>query len=358
LPIRMKLLLVNAFPDLVRSIAHRVDGVTILASPHRQSEYEGLPSSCRVIPFVQRAKVDPAAILTLRRIIRDVQPDIVHAFPPRSLAAAVLATITLPRSPRLVSFRGIAHTPSWLAPSDLLTFLCPKVAIHCCESNACADHLVEAGVPKSKCETIYNCVREEPPPFSRQQLRERFNIPSDAFVVGTTATIRPVKGTDILLEAAARCVDLPDIYWLLIGPVHDARVEKLVRAPLYGGRLRMTGPLANAGVLANAFDLFVMPSRQEALCKALLEAMSQGACPVVSDAGGMKELVRDGVDGVVVPRENVQALADAIRLLHADRDRVQRYAGSARQRVQEMCSPEVMADRVLRVYARLMGPSS
>ncbi len=354
----MRLLLVNVLPDLVRAIAQRVDDVTILTGPSLQSQHEGLPASCRVIPFATRAKVDPAAVLTLRRIIRDVQPDILHAFPPRSLAAAVLATIALPRSPRLVSYRGIAHTPSWLDPSDLLTFLWPKVALHCCESNACADHLVEAGVPRSKCETIYNCVRQQPPPFSRQQLLERFNIPLQAFVVGTIATIRPVKGTDILLEAATRCVDLPDIYWLLIGPVRDAKVEKLARAPLFGDRLRMAGPIPAAGVLANVFDLFVMPSRQEALCKALLEAMSQGACPVVSDAGGMKELVRNGIDGVVVPRENVQALAAAIRLLHADRERVQRYADSARRRVEEMCSPEVMADRVLQVYARLMAPRS
>jgi glycosyltransferase involved in cell wall biosynthesis len=94
-----------------------------------------------------------------------------------------------------------------------------------------------------------------------------------------------------------------------------------------------------------------MPSRHEGLCRALLEAMAAGTCPVVSDAGGMKEMVRAGRDGLVVPRENVPALADAIRLLHADRGRLAACAASARQRMADVCTPQAFADRVLAVHA-------
>lgn len=345
-------------PDFVDAVSKHVEDLTILTHPTLVSRHESLASRGQVIPFWPKSKVDPIAIRSLFRVFRDNKPDILHAFSPRSLATSVFATMGLRQSPKIVSYRRIAHALSWFDPGNYITFLHPRIDLHCCESDACAEYLVEAGVPRDKCKTIYNCIRYQPPPFSKQQLCERFNIPSDAFVVGTTACIRPIKGIDILLEAAARCVDLPNVYWLLIGPVEDARVAKLIRKPLFGNRLRMVGLIDNAGALANVFDIFVMPSREEALCQALLEAMSQGACPVVSDAGGMKELVRSGIDGIVVPRENSVSLADAIRLLYADRSLVNRYACSAQKRVEAICSPENMANRVLQMYSSLIATES
>ena len=59
----------------------------------------------------------------------------------------------------------------------------------------------------------------------------RFQIPKDAFVVGTVAAVRPVKGIDILMRAAQECSDLPDMYVLVIGPLSDSRVVQLAQAP-------------------------------------------------------------------------------------------------------------------------------
>ena len=100
--------------------------------------------------------------------------------------------------------------------------------------------------------------------------------------------------------------------------------------------------------------MFVMPSRREALCRALLEAMSQGVCPIVSDAGGMKEVVRHGRDGLVVPREDAEALAAAIRALYEDRSRLEAYAASAQRRCTEEFCPKKMAERTLKLYHRVV----
>ena len=98
-----------------------------------------------------------------------------------------------------------------------------------------------------------------------------------------------------------------------------------------------------------------MPSRAEALCQALLEAMHQGVCPVVSRAGGMKEVVRHGQDGLVVVSEDVPALVRAIRRLHGDRRLVEQFAASAKQRYAETFTPERMAERCLAMYGRVLG---
>jgi glycosyltransferase involved in cell wall biosynthesis len=142
---------------------------------------------------------------------------------------------------------------------------------------------------------------------------------------------------------------------LLIGKVADPVIDRLAADPRVRDRVRLVGHRADAAALVSGADLFVMPSRAEALCQALLEAMHQGVCPVVSDVGGMKEVVRHGQDGLVVPQEDPQALAEAIRQLHANRSLANAFAASARQRVAETFTPQKMAERTFALYRRVLA---
>jgi glycosyltransferase involved in cell wall biosynthesis len=164
-----------------------------------------------------------------------------------------------------------------------------------------------------------------------------------------------VKGADVLLEAAARCGDIPRFKLVLVGEVRDDRVAQLASRPELAGRVLLAGYRDDAAQLMAAADLFVMPSRAEALSVALLEAMSRGICPVVSDAGGMKEGVRNGVDGLVVPRENPAALAQALQDLAASPDVAARYGANARERVADTFSPLRVAERMAAIYGRLVA---
>lgn len=91
----------------------------------------------------------------------------------------------------------------------------------------------------------------------------QIQYPAEAFVIGTTATIRPVKGIDLLLEAAITCADLKDIYFLIVGPLKDRKVARLLQDDRIRERVRQTGFQPNAAELSRAMDVFVMPSRQE-----------------------------------------------------------------------------------------------
>lgn len=350
----MKRLLIHAPPLLVDELAHQSAGVSALPYPW----FAPTAATARRLrawePFDPRAKLDLRAALRLRRWIEAQRPDLVHAFSPKALAAVVLATVGMREPPVIVSFRGISTPPSRLDPANHLTFLSRRVRAHACESDAVAGGLIAAGVAAARCHTIYNCVHQPEPLTSaaRAEIRSRLGLPADAFVVGTIAHVRPVKGTDLMLRAGLACGDLADVRWLVIGAVADRRVERLSQDPRWRGRLHMAGRVDGAGDLAGALDVFVMPSRHEGLCRALLEAMAAGTCPVVSDAGGMKEMVRHGRDGLVVPREDVAALAAAIRSLHADRGRLAGFASSARLRVADVCAPSAFADRVLALHAR------
>ncbi len=346
----MKRLLVHPPPLLVEELAGRGLDLVVMVL----GEMEPIVAPRRVVlPLVPRAKVDLRAIATMRRTIAEHRPGLVHCFTPRGLSTAVLATLGSRRPPPLVSFRGIASVPSRFDPGAHLTFLSSRVRGHTCESQAVQAGLVAAGIPADRCHVVYNCTAIDPAArLDRDAARGRLGLPHDAFVVGGTAAIRPVKRFDLLLRAAIECRDLDDLTIALVGPVADPAVRRLAADPRLAGRLVMPGRVPDAGSLAAAFDLFVMPSRSEGLCRALLEAMAAEACPVVSDAGGMQEVARPDREGVVFPSGDAQALATAVRRLHGDRGLVARLAAAARDRVERLCSPAAFADRILAAHDR------
>ncbi len=351
----LKILLAHTPPLLVEELAQQNHELCVAHIPGERPQGKQIRSSIRFECFPYRAKVDPRSIWQMRHMILDFGPDIVHAFTPRSLAAASLATIGLQHPPQLVSFRGISTPPSHIDPADRITFLSSKVAAHACESQAVADALVKAGVQRNRCHVVYNCIPNTDHAVTQMGiLRQRYGIPHNAFVIGSVANIRPVKRIDILLRAALNCLDLKDLHVVLIGNIRDSAVERLIKDTRWNGRLHTTGFLSGGGTMACDFDLFVMPSRHEALCRALLEAMNTGTCPIVSDAGGMKELVRHMVEGVVFPRGDISALSKAIRNLHSHRDLIAKFGIASQKRIRTLCTPRMMVHRLETLYSSLL----
>lgn len=336
-------------PALVRA------GAEVVSASPWEIECEG--PALATVPFVTRAKIDPGAIGRLRRLVAERRPDVIHAFHPRGLASAALALSLMSHPPRLISYRGIERPPSCWDPSEWIAFRHASVTLHACESDAVRAAMVRGGIPSDQCETIYNGVPIDELTSDAAAARRAFDIPDGALAFGTVAAIRPIKGIDLLLEAAIECAELGNVYWILIGPVRDRKVVRLARHPAIAERVRLLGFRRDAALLASGLDLFVMPSRSEGLCRALLEAMAQRVCPVVSDAGGMKEVVRHGIEGLVVPRENASALARAIRLLYHNPDLRGDYAGAARRRIEDAFTPDHLAQRAMKLYRRALDTS-
>ncbi|MEM9185579.1 MAG: glycosyltransferase family 4 protein [Planctomycetota bacterium] len=303
------------------------------------------------LPYRCGAKLSPESIAQVRAAILRLRPDVVQCQAPKTLAHTTLAATGVWRRPAIVSYRGIASRPSRWRAEDRLTYLSPLVDAHACESRACLDALVAGGVRPERCAVVYNCLTRPPgQPVAREALRREFGIPTDAFVVATVANFRPVKGGDLLLRAAIECRDLADCHWLLVGHVNDREMLRLAADRRVKGRVHLAGFREDASEVAGAASVFCMPSRAEALGVALLEAMSLGVCPAVSDAGGMKEAVRHGVQGLVFERGSVAALVQAIRRLHANRDELAAFGRAAKRRFHHHFSADGMVGRLAAVY--------
>jgi glycosyltransferase involved in cell wall biosynthesis len=165
------------------------------------------------------------------------------------------------------------------------------------------------------------------------------------------------KGVHILLQAAA-LAQQPWRVELAGGeeePGAAAWAQQEIERLGVAHRVRLLGPVvADAKIewLAGAQG-FVLPSLAEGLPMALLEAMAMALPSVVTAAGAMPEVVRDGVDGRVVPPEDAAALAAALDELAAQPDRRLAMGLSAAERCSSMYGIERMVDALLGVYRRI-----
>lgn len=301
-------------------------------------------------------KLDLRAIQQLRNIIVSFRPEVIHSFTTFTLAWSLFATAIMPRSqkrPAIVSFRGITRPLKRWDPSDWMSFKHPRVAWHACESDAVHQSMLLSGCDSKQCNVVYNCATPATRSETREAIRARWKLTNNDFVVGTVAFIRPVKGVDILLQSAIH-LENPSMRWVVIGGGNDPVTNELAQHPKIAKDIRMLGEVFAAANFIHAFDLFVMPSRSEGLCRSLIEAMQQGLPSVVSDAGGMKELIRHGLDGLVVPKEDPTALANAIQRLYEDEPLRRSMGESARSRAAELCSSKVFTDRLEAIYQGLV----
>lgn len=191
-------------------------------------------------------------------------------------------------------------------------------------------------------------------------LRDRFGIPREAVVVGIVARIQRHRRYDVLLEAVRRVMaDLPEVHLLVLGRGTHARelahervqrlgLESRVRLPGYVGGDDYPRALA-------CFDIkvFLVPG-SDGTCRAVREAMATGVPVVAARRGLLPEIVRDGVDGLIV-EDGVEPLAAAIRRLAGDPDLRRSLGENARRRASEDFSQRAQAEKVLAAYRRWLA---
>ena len=161
------------------------------------------------------------------------------------------------------------------------------------------------------------------------------------------------KGVDLLLRAWAELTELREL--ILVGDGAERASLEALASQLKLDHVTFIGSTNDVRTYLQQADFFVLPSRAEGIPNAMLEAMACGLPVVASRVGGIPDVVQHGESGLLVPPEDVPALAGAISRLLADSDLRRRMGQKARQRVQNDYSLEAVTARHLTLYREVIG---
>jgi glycosyltransferase involved in cell wall biosynthesis len=187
-------------------------------------------------------------------------------------------------------------------------------------------------------------------------LRREMGIPEGAPVVVNVANFKPHKGHIELIRAVVEVRRaVPDVRFVLVGvgPLEAGAREEAKRLGV-ADTVTFAGFREDVPRIVSSGDVFTLASRHEGLSIALMEAMALGRPVVVTRAGGLPEIVTDGVDGLLVPPGDVQELARGLITVLRDAPMRERLGRAARERASRFDIRRTVA-RVEQVYEEVLG---
>lgn len=305
----------------------------------------------------------PATVARLARLIRELAPDVVHCHGSRAALAAGLAAGWPPpaggvRVPLIQTVHGVSapNTPWKQALVRAAERrLAAGISAHIAVSRWVAAGVIrDWGVPADRVHVIPNGVdaaRFAVLPDARAA-RRSLGLDADAPVVGMAGRLAREKGPDVFLRAA-RLVHLrrPECRFLVAGDgPESASLRRLAASLGLGGSVSFAGEVRDVAVALAAMDVFVLPSRLEAISIGLLEAMAAGRPVVAAAVGGVPEVARHRQTALLLPADDPYGLAQAVTDLLRDAALRERLSRAARTRIAADYTLRAMLERTEHVY--------
>lgn len=227
-------------------------------------------------------------------------------------------------------------------------------------SRAVREETLGLGVSPSKVVVLNNAVDVlTVPPEARDAARAALGYSRTDVVILSVGRAERVKGWDLLIKAFAAVSAAHDCArLLLVGSIEvdphffDETVSLIMRLRIVD-RVRFTGYLTDVSTALEAADIFALPSRSEGNCNALLEAVASGLPCVTTQVGNSTDIVHEGVNGLLVPRNDASRLADSLRLLVQSPDIRRRLAAAAPSALDGTSSTNEYADQLFGLYSSL-----
>ena len=293
-----------------------------------------------------------AGISTLKKIIAAEKPCVVHTHASLSARiAAKMCGVPVVNTRHCIEPRksGIKRTVYGIINRALSN---RAIAV----STAVYQNLLDDGIPQNRLTLVYNGV----PPLrqitaeERKAVRQKFGI-EGCIAIGIFARLEPVKNHMLFLEAAqAAYQQNPNLRFIIVG---NGSLEESLKATTktlgISDAVIFTGYVQDITDLMNSIDINALTSDREAMSISLAEGMTIGKPCITTDAGGPREVVENGVSGIVVPVGDKEALTNAFLQLAADAELRSRYGEKGIRIATEKFSPAEMCEKLMAVYTEL-----
>jgi glycosyltransferase involved in cell wall biosynthesis len=309
-----------------------------------------LPPWHKVFAFPRRN----LAIHCLREVMEEVRPALIHVndiwWVPQSLRAAVGLTVPI-----------LAHVRQEIEPQKVRRYRLDQLDAVLPISRNVHESLEAGGVRGERLLTVYSGLDMSHVPRKEDgyRRRDRFGIPLDVPLIGTVANLFPRKGIDVMIRALPLMLAyFPNAHYLIVGagdPGYEGTLRSLVETLGLGGAVHFVGFQEEVYSCLAAMDVYVHPALMEGFGIAILEAMAMGKPVVASRVGGIPEVVRDGLTGLLVSPGNPEALALALVRLLQDPNSRQGMGRAGKQRVEEHFTLEHTMSTLQGLYAQLLS---
>lgn len=334
----------------------------LLAAPDGSGAGFAEALTLRGVPVTQvtiRGHLDPLLLRRLRRALRDLQPDVVHTHlfhaDTYGILAAKLAGVPLVYSSRHDDDPRRRQPMLRIVNALLWRMATGGVAI----SEAVRRFTIQIeGAPARKIQRIYYGVPLPVPVYdrkrARQVMRDLIGAPQDAPLLGMVCRLMDAKGIPDALQAFAQIApEFPDAHFVIAGdgPLRST-LEKYAHALSIDRRVHFLGWQDDPYKVMAAIDVLLMPSVREGFGLSILEAMSQSVPVIGSTASAIPEVIAHGETGLTVPPRDPAALADALRLLLADKALRMHMGLMGLDRLETHFGADRMVDETLALYQR------
>lgn len=329
--------------------------VALAARPRGRIRHQAEAAGIPVLTLPMRGSLDVVSVFRLRRFLREQSFEIVNTHSGvdswiGSLAAKWAGTPVLLRTRHL----NLPLNRSWL---NFVHHL-PDRIITCGE--AIRTELISRNdFPAEQLVSIPTGVDFEnfKPARARIVVREKLGLAEPDFVLLMVGILRTVKGHDIALKAFASILtEIPQARLVLAGDGPWQReLERVASGLGVASRVQFLGFRNDVADLMGAADMLLHTSRSEGVPQSVTQALSAGLPVVATRVGGIPELITDEKNGLLVPPENPEATAAAIRRVFQDRDFARRRAALGRAEVEARFSLKTMVDRTERLCAQLLA---
>jgi glycosyltransferase involved in cell wall biosynthesis len=308
----------------------------------------------------ERGSFDPGIWRPLRDVVRDRRIQIVHAHDYKTDFLALLLGLTHPVIPLSTVHGWSGHSKREVFgyyPADrrLLTRYPHVIAV----SSDIKHAIVRSGAKPERITVVPNGIdhgRYVRNPEHVGPARSRLGVGPSDFVMGAVGRLEREKNYPLLLQAFSRVAGRFPSARLVIAGDGSLRpaLERLAATMGATETCRFVGHLPDVIGLHHALDLFVMCSDNEGSPNAVLEAMALETPVVATRVGGVGDLIVDGLEGLLVPRRDVDALAAALEASLSNRSSARERAAAARRKVEQQLSFERRMARVERIYDALL----
>lgn len=317
-----------------------------------------------IYPFapIHHQGLDLAWIQQARQQLQQIRPQIVHFnLPsPRRSAETVIGAAFARIPQRIATFQLVTPIPQFSWPSSMLRSLNRSLqyrSLHHGIAVSLGNYKLLAeqyGFPKQRLLYIPNAVdtKRFAPQAPNSQLRHTLGIPDNAIVLGLIGRLSRQKGHRILFQALPQIWQThPHVHVLLAGQGElEAELRQYAAQIDTKQRIHFLGQQSDIPSLLANLDIFVLPSLYEGLSFAVLEALASGCAVVASAVDGTVELIKHGQNGLLVPPEAPEALAQALIELLSQPEKRQALQKAARQTILENYEQKHMLERTFALY--------